>query len=40
VDIAGDDVKVALRRGDPGEYMWATKTLIGAGVSFTISDPR
>lgn len=40
VDKAGDDVKAALRRGDAGKYMWATKKLVGAGVSFTISDSR
>jgi len=40
VDTAGDDVKAALRRGDAGKCMWATKKLIGAGVSFTISDAK
>lgn len=40
VDKAGDDVKAALRKGDVGKYMRHTRTLLGKGVSFTVSDSR
>jgi len=40
VDNAPDEVKSALRAGDIKEHMWAVKTLLNGGVSFTISDQR
>lgn len=40
VDKAPDCVKAALRKGDVTLHMWAVKTLLNGGASFTISDQR